>query len=788
MLLSLPKKSRPDQAAITRLQSPQSDKIFHMLKLLSLLACGALGLAAAQSGNPPGAPPQESGATIRTTAQEVVLDLVVRDSRGRPVKNLKPADIQIYEDGVRQTFRSFRFVQGREVLQQQSEPPDKGPDNAKPVAEATAPAPVAANPLRAVNLICIVFHNLDPYTKKYAVEAAQEFLKNQFEPDTWIAVFSLDAQLTVLQPFTTDREEVLRAAANTFTGRTVDFTSSADAVLNASPNIATVQVSVNGNPAKGGSVSATQRITGGALNPLANTGADVSNDAGANRVRGNEAEQRRVFNGIEARRGLDQMNELFSRLATLPGRKTVLLLSPGLASTGDPDLFKAMVERGNQANVSVYALDVNGLTENSNGLASGQALGHAASLSASQGQQAPRGTGGVTINPNTGSGSAAVSMEKMRQSDYVNAAVRTSDTQSTLRALSEGTGGFLIANTNDFRKTFARVLEDVDTHYAVTYKPTSDKYDGRLRTIEVKTARADLSVQSRTGYYALPPLGPSPELAPYEMAALAALNVPTPPKAFELRSAAYQFRPSSTGSQDAIAFEVPAANLTATPEPLQNRHHIELALLALVKDSTGQVIDKFSQDSPYDIADDKLAAARNSTFIFTHPVTLPPGHYTVEVAAVDRETNVASTGKLGLNIRPQQGVGLSSILLVQRLETIKGQVDATNPLEFQAQPAEGRRVIPELSTTLGADAHPYIYFVVYPDKSSAEKPKIQVEFLVNGQLLARQAADLPPADAAGAIPMVIGAATKPGKCELRITAQEGNSQIMQSAVYTIAAK
>jgi len=62
-------------------------------------------------------------------------------------------------------------------------------------------------------------------------------------------------------------------------------------------------------------------------------------------------------------------------------------------------------------------------------------------------------------------------MEKMRQDDYVTDAVRTTDTQSSLRALSEGTGGFLIANTNDLRKSFQRLLDDVETHYELFTTP-----------------------------------------------------------------------------------------------------------------------------------------------------------------------------------------------------------------------------------------------------------------------------------------------------------------------------
>ncbi|MEI9975453.1 MAG: hypothetical protein WDO73_27335 [Ignavibacteriota bacterium] len=62
----------------------------------------------------------QSTPTIRITATEVALDMVVRDKKGRQVKNVKPGEIEIYEDGVRQQVLSFRTVAGREQDRRES--------------------------------------------------------------------------------------------------------------------------------------------------------------------------------------------------------------------------------------------------------------------------------------------------------------------------------------------------------------------------------------------------------------------------------------------------------------------------------------------------------------------------------------------------------------------------------------------------------------------------------------------------------------------------------------------
>src|SRR5579884_2147939 len=457
--------------------------------------------------------PKPEGPTIRQTVQEVVLDVVVRDNHGRFVKNLKEGDLDVYEDGVRQQIRSFKLVQGRDVLLKEK------------TAAGAPTANVPANPLKAVNLICIVFDNVDftnPNTRKYVVDAVKEFLKSPIEPDTWLAVFNLDAKLTVVQPFTKNPNDVLAAANRSFTGFTMDFALASTAVLNATPNMASIEVSQSGDPAHGGTVTATQKITGGEVNTLANVGADVSTSEAANRQRGDLAQQRRQFGAIEGMRQTDQLLAMIRQLGTLPGRKSVMLFTPGLATTGDPDLFKSIVDKANKAGVSVYGIDTNELNaENDTAQAGSLALSHAAAISARQGSM---------------NGSAQENMERMRQSDYVNDAVRTTDTQASLRALSEGTGGFLIANTNDLRKPFQRVLEDVDTHYEVIYRSATNKMDARLRTIDVKTDRAGLTVESQKGYYAMPVLGSSLELPPSELAGLAALNVQPPARKASARA------------------------------------------------------------------------------------------------------------------------------------------------------------------------------------------------------------------------------------------------------------
>jgi hypothetical protein len=379
-------------------------------------------------------------------------------------------------------------------------------------------------------------------------------------------------------------------------------------------------------------------------------------------------------------------------------------------------------------------------------------------------------------------GTAGVLAERSRQGDYQYDAVRTSDSQSGLRALAEGTGGFLVANSNDLRKPFQQIGGDVETHYEANYLPSSGKYDGHFRKIEVKLARTDLRAEWREGYFALPDMGDKGTLRPFEMAGLMTLNAQPRPHAFEFRSAAFQFRPG-VNSQSAIVFELPGAALTATPQPAPKKHRMHASLVAIVKGPNGDIVDRFGQDFLYLVPDDQLAGIQAAPIDYKHAFNLPAGHYTVESVLLDREANRASTSTLEFDSPSADGVGLSSLMLVARADTLTAEPDADDPLQFQ-----GRDLVPMLGTSLKASAQPLLYFVVYPDKSIQETPRIRVQFFVNGEELAQKRDELPPPDSSGAIPVVVNAVTKPGNCEIRITASQGFHTAARSISYTVAAQ
>src|SRR6201986_1031845 len=96
---------------------------------------------------------------ITVGSNEILLDAVIKDKKGHVVKDLKPSDVEVYEDGVRQEVKSFRLVTRGAPADTSAAPAtsDNEADAARPSVERARPA--SATRLSAVAL---VFDRLSP--------------------------------------------------------------------------------------------------------------------------------------------------------------------------------------------------------------------------------------------------------------------------------------------------------------------------------------------------------------------------------------------------------------------------------------------------------------------------------------------------------------------------------------------------------------------------------------------------------------------------------------------------
>ena len=113
--------------------------------------------------------PQRAPGTVREGVTAVLVDVVVRDKRGQPVRDLTATDFEILEDGQPQTLGSFTlFSDGGAPARTAATAPANAPSSA-----TLAPAPASSD---APGVTALVFHPLSPDSRRRAVQAARGYV------------------------------------------------------------------------------------------------------------------------------------------------------------------------------------------------------------------------------------------------------------------------------------------------------------------------------------------------------------------------------------------------------------------------------------------------------------------------------------------------------------------------------------------------------------------------------------------------------------------------------------
>jgi len=76
--------------------------------------------------------------------------------------------------------------------------------------------------------------------------------------------------------------------------------------------------------------------------------------------------------------------------------------------------------------------------------------------------------------------------------------------QGVLKNFSEKSGGTFVSTPGGaaMREAFAKIVEDLGIQYTIGYSPANTRKDGKWRSIELRVARANLTVRTRKGYTA----------------------------------------------------------------------------------------------------------------------------------------------------------------------------------------------------------------------------------------------------------------------------------------------
>lgn len=692
-------------------------RAFRLSVSVALLASPAW--SAPRSQEPP---PELKRDVFRVDTEVVLLDVVVRDKKGRSARDLRPEEIEVYEDGVRQQVGSFRFLDSRAI--------GEAIEDAQAAAPTGAGAPAAAPPKpgesRHLNLVTLLFDQLGPSGRSVARKAALSFLELENRPDVYVSVFQIGESLRLLHQFTTDREMVRNAVLYATGQLDTQYTPATDRLAQAAAQANALRDQLESITA--GSASQGAGTAGAQLGQAV----DMANMA-VNALRLTDTLQREQ----QGHSSLFSILSLARQQQPLAGRKTILFFSEGLQAPPSLDhVLLAAISEANRANVSVYAVDARGLSTVSDSAAARTTLAEAVATSTRQQQLR---------------GFRLFTREEMLIADTAESVLRM-DTIGTLEQLAESTGGLLISHTNDVRAGIARAVGDLRGYYEIAYSPANLEFDGRFRKIKLEVTRPGVTVQTRSGYFAMPP-GEGTATFSYEVQLLKALRSPDPPHDLPVRTRAFRFGPEAGGQRYTVVLELPldAIQFVKDKDPAFERAHF--SFLGVLRTPWGAVAEKFSQDAPVWLPRKRHDDLKQGNAVFMRSFTLPEGSYRLETAAMDRQSGRTSVDQSRLSVPPgRSAFGLSSLAVVKRAERVaKGTLASDDP--FRAGEA---RIVPWVTE---AEVDPAqgvgLFFVAYVPPGDAETPQVTLEVRRNAQVVGRAEPTLPAPDAQGRIPYVV---------------------------------
>jgi VWFA-related protein len=661
-----------------------------------------------------------SNSTFVKNVDEVSIDFVVRDKK-KPVLDLKPEDVVITDDGTVVKLSNLRLVTGQS----------------------------SAN-----HLITFLFDSLNPSAATNAREVAEKILKLIPEQGFSFSVFNTDGRMRLFQEFTPDRKELQHAISLV----TSDKTPSRDqaAALAEKRLMSALQ---SGNVQSESKVSGNSRIVQRAM--LASL-----------------TESQRIIQDQQTQAPLASLLALARTQTTIPGRKLVIYFTEGLKLDADArDILRSIGGAANRAEVSIYVINQTAVdTKLMDGLMQSAAIGQVAASNRANPLFPAAGQNAVPVAFGPGLATSVTDTLTRMEGEGL------AGSRDPLAGMAASTGGAYILSQDNLKKPFQQAVADLTTYYEASYVPPALDYDGRFRPITVKAVQRGLKVQSRAGYFAVPPTG---GVRPFEAPLMKLLSEPQLPAELQFRAAVLQLGNLTTGNENTLVVEVPISGLDTRSDPNSNLLSWHLSIVSEVTNKSGEVVERFSEDIPGHGALDSKEEVQLGCATMQRHFALPPGEYNVQTAVVDRNSGKIGGERAHFEVPSvASGPFLSDVALVRRIDPSSDELDPFEPLRYQHG-----KVVPSLSgQVLPGTKDLSFFFLVQPDSSISDPAMLELQVQRNGELFGQVPLQLPK-DLGEAFPYLASLKTSSlpaGSYNVRVSLTQNGKIMEREATFSIA--
>lgn len=685
---------------------------------LAVLICLAGGLAHAQQ-----AAPAQPDNVIRAETRLVLVDAVVTDKKGAYVHDLTAKDFKVFEDNKEQSIKNFSF-------------------------EADPASPTNSQP----RYLVLFFDNstMEAGDQVLARQAAAKFIDKNAGPNRLMAIVNYGGSIQVAQNFTADAER-LKAVVS---GIKFSFVTTNAPIDPGMPRLSRaasdygvrdVILALRGLARDLSSVQGRKTLimlTGGfRVSPeeLSEVTATIDACNKANvaiypiDVRGLVATPPSGPNGAEliAPRGerISGLRAFLQPAAFSPGSMAFFAPQRGGGGAGGGGAVGGGAAGGGRGGGTAGggggSLGVGGGVPAGGGGGGGRGFGGAPPAGGAGGGRMG-GTYGTPGSATTGRYGGGMAPGVYRPSNVLipRFPEGASTNQDVMHMLADGTGGFVIINTNDLLSGFEKIGKELNEFYLLGYTPPESD-EGSCHSLRVKVDRGGTNVRARTGYC---------NAKSRDMLAKNPIE-----KTLESRAAAEQpgdlkasmqlpfFYTSPNVARVNVAMEIPPQAMKFAKE--KGKLHSALNILGIAYKQDGSVGARFSDTVKLDFENKKDVEAFNEKpYHYENQFEIAPGQYRFKVVF---SSGGESFGKLEkpLAVDAYDGTAfkLSALAFstsVRAAASLGAELDAALIEDRAPLVTQGVQVIPAGSNRFKTTDKAAIYLEVYePLLAAAEPPK-----------------------------------------------------------------
>jgi len=317
-----------------------------------------------------------------------------------------------------------------------------------------------------------------------------------------------------------------------------------------------------------------------------------------------------------------------------------------------------------------------------------------------------------------------------------------STNQQVLYQIADGTGGFVILNTNDLLGGLQKIAQDQSQYYVLGYAPSVSP-EGSCHTLRVKVDRGGTNVRARSGYCNVKPadlLAGNPiekdleTRAAGEMAGNVAASMQAP-----------FFYTSPDTARVNLAMDIPSSAMKF--EKVKGKQHSSINVLGVAYKPDGSVAARFSDTVNLDFEEKKeLQEFQKYPFHYENQFEVASGQYKLRVVF---SSGNESFGKLEapLVIDPYNGkqFSMSALALskdVQRVSDMASGLDAELLEDKKPLVVQGMQLTPSGSNRFKTTDNAAIYLEVYePLLLGPNPPKVGLELKILNRKTGEQKID-----------------------------------------------